>query len=50
MNPKSQTVITTVLSFDVKERTIRKLVGGAGEVKKNIRKGKLKEKKFMHAN
>ena len=36
-------------------RTIRKLMGGggggAGEVqKKNLRKGKLNEKKFMHAN
>ena len=35
----------------VKGRTIRKLMGGAGEVqKKNSRKGKLNEKKFMHAN
>ena len=36
-----------------KGRTIRKLMGGrgAGEVqKKNLRKGKLNEKKFMHAN
>ena len=31
-------------------RTIRKLMGGAGEVqKKNSRKGKLNEKKFLHA-
>ena len=39
--------------FDSKGRTIRKLMGGggAGEVqKKNSRKGKLNEKKFMHAN
>ena len=29
--------------------TIRKLMGGAGEVqKKNSRKGKLNEKKFLH--
>ena len=37
-----------------KGRTIRKLIvggGGAGEVqKKNSRKGKLSEKKFLHAN
>ena len=34
-----------------KGRTIRKLMGGAGEVqKKYSRKGKLNEKKFMHAN
>ena len=36
-----------------KGRTIRKLIGGegAGEVqKKYSRKGKLNEKKFMHAN
>ena len=36
-----------------KGRTIRKLRGGggAGEVqKKNSRKGKLDEKKFLHAN
>ena len=32
-------------------RTIRKLIGGAGEVqKKYSRKGKLNEKKFVHAN
>ena len=38
---------------DPKGRTIRKLmgVGGAGEIqKKYSRKGKLNEKKFMHAN
>ena len=39
---------------DPKGRTIRKLMGGgrgAGEVqKKYSRKGKLNEKKFMHAN
>ena len=36
----------------IKGRTIRKLMGGgAGEVqKKYSRKGKLNEKKFMHAN
>ena len=34
-----------------KGRTIRKLMGGAGEVqKKNSRKGKLNEKKFLQAN
>ena len=35
-----------------KGRTIRKLIGGGGECKKYIysRKGKLNEKKFMHAN
>jgi len=34
-----------------KGRTIRKLMRGAGEAqKKNSRKGKLNEKKFMHAN
>ena len=34
-----------------KGRTIRKLIGGAGEVqKKYSRKGKLNEKKFVHAN
>ena len=40
---------------DPKGRTIRKLMGvgggGAGEIqKKYSRKGKLNEKKFMHAN
>ena len=37
---------------DTKGRTIRKLIGGAaGEVqKKYSRKGKLDEKKIMHAN
>ena len=36
-----------------KGRTIRKLMGGGGRAKykkKNSRKGKLNEKKFMHAN
>ena len=38
------------ISF-TKGRTIRKLMVGAGEVqKKYSRKGKLNEKKFMHAN
>ena len=37
--------------FPPKGRTIRKLMGGAGEVqKKNSRKGKLNEKKFLQAN
>ena len=42
----------TILVIKVpKGRTIRKLVGGAGEVqKKYSRKGKLTEKKFVHAN
>ena len=35
----------------IKGRTISKLMVGAGEVqKKYSRKGKLNEKKFMHAN
>ena len=35
----------------IKGQTIRKLIGGAGEVqKKYSRKAKLNEKKFMHAN
>ena len=38
-------------SLITKGRTIRKLMGGAGEVqKKNSRKGKLNEKKFLHVN
>ena len=37
----------------IKGRTIRKLMGGGGgrsAKKKHSRKGKLNEKKFMHAN
>ena len=38
----------------IKGRTIRKLMGGGGgrsaKKKKHSRKGKLNEKKFMHAN
>ena len=33
-----------------KGRTIRKFIGGGGVQKKYSRKGKLNEKKFMHAN
>ena len=44
--------ITACNTSHLKRRTIRKLMGGgAGEVqKKYLRKGKLNEKKFMHAN
>ena len=40
-----------MLMRKAKGRTIRKLMVGAGEVqKKNSRKRKLNEKKFLHAN
>ena len=42
---------TLIILPTIKGRTIRKLIGGAGEVqKKYSRKGKLNEKKFVHAN
>ena len=43
---------THIASVNSKGRTIRKLMGaGGGEVqKKNSRKRKLNEKKFLHAN
>ena len=50
---KRETIITTG-AFPYKGRTIRKLMGGgggAGKVqKKNSRKGKFNEKKFLHAD
>ena len=47
MNLKSQTVKKNILSFDVKEGTIRKLVGGGRSTKKYLQ-GKIKRKK-IHA-
>ena len=40
-----------LLSEAFRDGPLENLLGGAGEVqKKNSRKGKLNEKKFMHAN
>ena len=48
---QSKTAVSELKDTLSKGRTIRKLMGGAGEVqKKNSRKGKLNEKKFLHAN
>ena len=44
-------LVGIVSLVNLQGRTIRKLMGGAGEVqKKNSRKGKLNEKKFLQAN
>ena len=47
-------VINSANKVQSKGRTIRKLMGGGGEggrsTKKVFRKGKLNEKKFMHAS
>ena len=44
-------IVCVASGSQAKGRTIRKLMGGAGEVqKKNSRKGKLNEKNFLQAN
>ena len=44
-------VITNSLLFRLRDAPLENLSGGAGEVqKKYSRKGKLNEKKFVHAN